>query len=259
MCASSDVDEEAGDKSILDGVQDHEECEMGYGEFEETLAIESDMARSRWPTVTNLDAEPTQRDNMSSPPVRSPWDDIAVTALKCEGAERWADQDFEEAIVIEPEPTFLSPTPPPTDTDLAKDLMMNFDAVSGSCNVQWRLPAKYFNSTNTTKTSQVFKVFFGKAVNCRILLQPKNGSWKKSNGDGRLCLKIDDELPEGTFLNFGFILGHCSSQHGPAMVHDFSKSNMKYTDGFMNFIPPAGEEHVFITAEFLRAEEPGWQ
>lgn len=259
MCASSDVDEEVGDKSALDGVQDHEEFEMGYGEFDETLAIESDMAPCRWPTVTDLEAEPTQRDYMSSPPVLASRDDTVVTALTCEGAERWADQDFEEAIVIEPELTILTPTPPPTDIDLAKDLTMNFDTVSGVCGVQWKLPAKYFNSTNTTKTSQVFKVFFGRALNCRILLQPKNGSWKKSNGDGRMCLKIDDELPEGTILHFRFILGHCPSQHGPAIVHDFSKSNMKYTDEFMNFIPPAGEDHVFITAEFLRAEEPGWQ
>lgn len=239
MCASSDVDEDAGDKSVLDGVQDRELCEMGYGEFEEPLGIESDMAPSRRPTVTDLDAKPIQR---------------------------WADEEFEEPIAVKPEPkpvalelTSLSPTQPPSDSDLAKDLTMDFDAASGVCSVQWRLPAKYFNSTNTTKTSPVFKVFFGKALNCKILLQPENGGWKKSKARGKACLKIDDELQDGTILNFRFILGHDPGPHGPATVHDFSKSNMKYTDEFMNFIPPAGEEHVFITAEFLRAEEPGWQ
>jgi len=256
ISVSSDADEEAGDTSISDGVQDHEVFDFGYGEFEETPAIDSDMSPSRWRSVTDLDAEPAI---MSSPRVPGSLDDTEGTALKSEVAGNWADLDFEESVVIEPEPTYLSPTAPPSDSDLAKDLTMDFDTASGICSVHWKLPAKYFNSTNTTKTSQVFKVFFGQSLNCKILLQPRHGGWKKSKGEGKACLKIDDELPDGTVLSYRFILGHCLDPHGLATVHDFSKSNMKYTDDFMNFIPPAGEEHVCITAEFLRAEEPGWQ
>jgi len=252
----SDADEEAGENSISDGVQDHEDFDFGYGEFEETPAIESDMSPSRWRTVTDLDVELTP---MHSRKVPGPLDDTEGTAPNSETSGNWADHDFEESVVIEPEPTYLSPTAPPSDSDLAKDLTMDFDAASGICSVHWKLPAKYFNTTNTTKTSQVFKVFFGQSLNCKILLHPENGGWKKSKGRGKACLKIDDELPEGTVLSFRFILGHCPEPHGPATVHDFSKSNMKYTDDFMNFTPPTGDDYVCITAEFLRAEEPGWQ
>jgi hypothetical protein len=229
-------------------------------EFDEPLAIECDMESSHSLSMIDLASEAQMRDVTSLLPTQSASDAKLVTDVESEAKEwaAWADIEDEEPPA--PEPKFLSPIAPPSLVEVDKSLdMMPSDADSNVCIVRWKLQARYFNSTNTTKSSPEFAVSFdsGRSLRFRIGLHPGEdgsnfGSWKKWKGQGRASLKITDEVGEPTSIRFRFV---CGSQENTAVLHDFSNNSLKCTNS-VNFSSAAEGPDVFVYVEFLPWELP---
>merc|ERR1719230_680404 len=109
------------------------------------------MESSHSLSMIDLASEAPMRDVMSFLPTHS-----ASDAKECAA---WADMEDEEPPA--PEPKFLSPIAPSSLVEVDNSLvMMPSNADSKVCVVRWKLQARYFNSTNTTKSSPEFAVSF---------------------------------------------------------------------------------------------------
>jgi len=146
--------------------------------------------------------------------------------------------------------TYLSPKQPTTDgNELPPTLKQVFNEDTGVVKYQWKIPVKEFNSTNTQKHSPKFDVSFEEDVSCQIGLHPTESNWRKSNGQGRVSLKVQ----AAESVRFRFSVG---CQELTAVGNDFATNSQSTCADAFNFKSAADGPDVFITLEVLPSD---WQ
>jgi len=175
-------------------------------------------------------------------------DDAVCSEPEISKRPSWADEDVDKPLAIQKYP--FSPKEPATEgNELPPMVKREFIKDTGVVKYELTIPYSEFKSANTSKSCPKFDLFFKEAaVSGQVTLFPVESNWRKSNGHGRVSLKV----PDAGIVRFRISVG---SQSLKAETHDFATSSQKTCADILNFQHAAKVDAV-VTLELL---PPEWQ
>lgn len=191
-------------------------------------------------------------DESDSESILELMDDAVCSEPEISKRPLWADADLDEPLAIQKplatQKSLFSPKEPTTDgTELPPMVKREFINDTGVCKYDLTIPYTEFKSTNTSKSCPKFDVFFKEAnVSGQVTLFPVQSNWRKSNGHGRVSLKV----PDAGIVRFRISVGSRSLK---AETHDFTSNSQKTCEDILNFQHAAKVDAV-VTLELLPPE-----
>jgi len=253
---SSDTDDTRMSEHILDSDSE--------GDLEDVKSV--DAFGNQWTQTAGFDQVCHRADGNMLLPLRTSdesdsesilelMDDAVCSEPEISKRLLWADEDVHEPLArqkytLARQKYPFSPKEPTTDgIELPSMVKREFIKDTGVLKYELTIPHGEFRSTNTSKSCPKFDLFFKEGdVSGQVTLFPVESNWRKSNGHGRVSLKV----PDAGIVPFRISVG---SRSLTAETHDFASNSQKTCADIVNFQQTAKVDAV-VTLELL---PPEWQ